>query len=255
MKKAAIIYIDFATGIEQRDKTLAAASTNGWEFLDCDVAYPVSGVPDFKPYVQKLKDCGAEAVYFIGGDDAFRSVWEAAAQLEYRPLVVGDGGKYGTDMATWNKDGYVGVELLRPDQLRAARAGLVEPGRRAVPRSHRWSGHPHHAALGDGGLGVPAVGQPGEQVRSRPHPGLRGEQPARRRQLDRRRPAHPVGPWPNKPGECALTLHLDGSTWEQWDPKEQGTYSCDPDNFVTVDTPGVAAAQLGPDRVSQKYTQ
>ncbi len=64
-----------------------------------------------------------------------------------------------------------------------------------------------------------------------------------------------TNPGQNLPGDCSMTLNLDGTSWIQWNPSEQGQFDCDPGNFITVDTPAVAEAQLGPDRISRKYSQ
>jgi hypothetical protein len=66
VKKAAVMYGNFAATIDTKDKVLQAFPEFGWKFLDCPQEYAINGEPDWKPFAQKLKDCGAEVVYYSG---------------------------------------------------------------------------------------------------------------------------------------------------------------------------------------------
>jgi len=62
---AAVVHGDFAAMYDTRDKVVPAFESLGYSF-DCNQQYALQGEADWKPFAQKLKDCGIEFVYFIG---------------------------------------------------------------------------------------------------------------------------------------------------------------------------------------------
>jgi hypothetical protein len=56
------------------------------------------------------------------------------------------------------------------------------------------------------------------------------------------------------PGDCGMTLKMDGTEFAQWSPEEMNTYDCDPSYVVRVDPPARAEADLNIDanRIAQK---
>mgnify|MGYP006161850183 CR=1 FL=1 len=57
----------------------------------------------------------------------------------------------------------------------------------------------------------------------------------------------------NMPPECGMLLKLEGTSWVQVAPEEEGEFDCSPDYVVTISGRVVDQAELGPDRVSTKY--
>ena len=55
---------------------------------DCDQTYPITGVADYRPYVQKLKDCGAEAVFTTDLGTNFSNMLDAAKQIDFHPIWI-----------------------------------------------------------------------------------------------------------------------------------------------------------------------
>jgi ABC-type branched-subunit amino acid transport system substrate-binding protein len=106
VKKAAVVYGDFATTQETRDKAKASYPQAGWTFLDCDQAYPIAGAIDWKPIVQRLKDCGVEVVYFTGSPAPnFENMLDAAKQMGFAPLYMTERNFYEASFAAWNQNG------------------------------------------------------------------------------------------------------------------------------------------------------
>ena len=57
--------------------------------------YNIAGEADWKPFAQKLKDCGAEVVYFAGSPyPNFENFLDAANQLDYHPIYMTDANFY-----------------------------------------------------------------------------------------------------------------------------------------------------------------
>ena len=122
VKKAAVVYGDFATTQETRDKAKASYPQAGWNFLDCDQSYPISGSIDWKPIVQRLKDCGVEVVYFTGSPAPnFENMLDAAKQLDFDPLYMTERNFYEASFAAWNQNGnadnvFVNTQVVPFDQ-------------------------------------------------------------------------------------------------------------------------------------------
>ena len=82
--KVGIMFANFSATIDTKEKSLSTWRKVGVEFLDCQLEYSITGEADWKPFVQKMKDCGAEAVQFVGGPfPNFVNLLEAANQLVY----------------------------------------------------------------------------------------------------------------------------------------------------------------------------
>ena len=61
VQNAAVMFGNFSATIDTKDKVLEAFPNIGWNFLDCPQEYNLNGEPDWRPFVQQLEDCGAEA--------------------------------------------------------------------------------------------------------------------------------------------------------------------------------------------------
>ena len=66
IKKSAVMFANYASTLDTKDKVLASYPKFGFKFLDCPQQYNIAGESDWKPFVQRLQDCGAEVVYFTG---------------------------------------------------------------------------------------------------------------------------------------------------------------------------------------------
>ena len=107
VKKAATVYADFAANVEVENKVVATYPSWGWEFdQDCRLVYPIAGVAQWAPYIQKLKDCGSEVVYFVGSPlPNFQNLLDASAQADFTPIWVTDSNFYTQDFANANVAG------------------------------------------------------------------------------------------------------------------------------------------------------
>ena len=85
VKKSAVMYANYAAtarhqgqGRSRRTRRSASSSSTATQ------EYNIGGEDDWKPFVQKLKDCGAEVVYFTGSPNPnFQNFLVGGAQLDY----------------------------------------------------------------------------------------------------------------------------------------------------------------------------
>ena len=114
IKKFSTMAANYSATRDSRDKVLATVETLGYEILNCPQEYNITGEADWKPFAQKLKDCGAEVVYWVGSPTPnFQNYLEAAAQLEYDPIYVVDPNFYDPAWVVQNTNGYADNTYMR----------------------------------------------------------------------------------------------------------------------------------------------
>jgi len=256
VKKSALVYADFAANIEVADKVRVTYPDWGWEFLpDCEQTYPIGGVAQWAPYIQKLKDCGAEVVYFVGSPlPQFQNFLDAAAQADYDAKYMTDANFYVQDFANANTSGngdqvYMRMAFTPFEQassnpatqlyLDLVKAEGGEPallGAQATSAFLLWA----TAAKECGAeLTRQCVLDELAKITSWTGGGLHAES----------------NPAENLPPDCVMVLKMDGTTFVQALPTTEGEFACNPDYVAKVD--GIAAltaAQLNADRQSAVYT-
>ena len=119
--------------LDTKDKVLSYPNF-GFEFLDCPQQYNIAGESDWKPFVQRLSDCGAEMVYFTGSPAPSENVLDAAKQIDYDPIWITDANFYDEAFAKWNTNGNADNVYVREAFIHSR--GEQQPGHAAVPR-HR----------------------------------------------------------------------------------------------------------------------
>ena len=254
VKKTAAMFGDFAATIDTKDKVVAAYPEFGFEFLPCPQQYPISGVPDWKPFVQRLKDCDAEVVYFSG--QAFpnlQNILDAAEQLDYRPIWMTDANNYLESFAAWNTNG-------NGDRVYVRTAFTPFEQAESNPATQQYV----ELVTENGGK----ISQLGEQTASAfllwaIAADACGAQLTRQCVLDELATIDSwtggglhaeANPAENLPSGCGMVLKLEGTSWVQAAPEEEGEFDCSDDYVVEISGRVVDQAELGPDRVSTKYT-
>jgi ABC-type branched-subunit amino acid transport system substrate-binding protein len=257
VKKAAVVYGDYAATRESTQKVLDTYPQAGWEFLpECEQTYPISGSVVWAPYVQKLKDCGAEFVFFSGSPlPNFQNFLDAAAQADYDPKWITDSNFYEDAFVAANANGnadnvYVRLAFVPFEQADSNRAteqylDLVEAsggepallGAQATSSFLLWA----TAAKACGAeLTRACVLDQLSQVTSWTGGGLHAE-------------TNPAG---NIPPECVIVVQMQATEYVQVLPAETGEFGCDPKYVAEVSpsVPAVAEAQLNEERISTAYT-
>jgi hypothetical protein len=247
------MFANYAATIDTKDKVLASYPPFGFEFLPCPQSYNISGEADWKPFAQKLKECGAEVVYFTGSPyPNFENFLEAADQLDFRPIYLTDANFYEDAFAKWNTSGLADDVYVREAFLPLDQADKV-------PAIQDYL----DIVEGDGG----DVNQLGEQSASSfllwataakacgstLTRDCMAEELAKVDEWTGGGLHAPTNPATNMPPECGLVLKLEGTKYVQWSPEKEGTLDCSPDYVKEVTGPVVDNAKLGPDRVSTLF--
>jgi ABC-type branched-subunit amino acid transport system substrate-binding protein len=256
IKKSATLVANYAATLDTRAKTLSAYPEYGFEFMDgCDIEYNISGESDWKPFAQKLKDCGAEFVYFAGSPfPNFENFLEAAAQLDFNPIYQVDVNFYDEQFGEWSANG-----LANNVYVRTAFSPLED--REEVPAVDDYL-----TMLEESG-GDPAIlGMQATSAFLLWATGVKacGAEVTRQCVLDEIGKIDewtggglhaPTNPASNKPPECGALLKLEDGAFVRVQPKEKGEVECDPSYVAEVSGPVVDQAKLDADRVSTLFQQ
>ncbi len=246
--KVAAVSANLAASTDTLAKQKSAWPAVGVTFLDCDQTYNISGEADWKPFVQRLKDCGAEAVSFIGtANPSLENFLEAANQLDYHPDWLQEGNFYEAPFAAWNTNGWADNVYVRYNNVPfeyASQSQAMQDYMTIVEDSG-----------GDiSGLGVNAASAfllwatAAQSCGSTLTRTCVLEELSTTDAWDGGGLSGPADVGANLPSECSLVVKLDGTSWVQANPTEGGTFDCNPDNVQPVTGEVVDRAGLGPDR-------
>jgi hypothetical protein len=253
IKKAAVMFGDYSSTKDTKDKLVFAFEELGWEFLPCPQAYPITGAADWKPFAQALKDCGAEIVYYAGqANPNFQNMLDASAQLDFRPVWFTDANNYIESFSKWNTSGNADKV-----HIRTAFTPFEQAEEGSVTEQYV------ELVQGNGGK----ISQLGEQTSSSVLLWMTaadacGAELSRACVLDELAKIDSwtggglhaeTNPAENLPPDCGMLLKLDGTKFVQVAPEEEGEFDCGPEYVIEIEGPVVDQAELGPDRVSTKF--
>jgi ABC-type branched-subunit amino acid transport system substrate-binding protein len=253
VKKVGVMEPNFPATIDYTQRAMGTFPSVGWQFLDCTQSYQISGVSDFRPYLQKLKDCGAEVVLSTDTGNNLQNALDAAEQLDFHPIWMVTSAVYTTSFANWNVNGnadrvyfgnaFVPLEDTAPGTANAAYVDIVKAhggdisytGQQSASAFLLWA----TAAKACGNdLTRACVMQQLKGIHDWTAGGMSSAQ----------------DPGANMPGDCGLTIKLDATKFVQWQPETLGDFACDPSYLAKVDPPADSAAtlKLDADRVAHK---
>jgi ABC-type branched-subunit amino acid transport system substrate-binding protein len=255
VKHASVMYGNFAATIDTKDKVVQTFDDFGFEFLDCPIEYNIAGESDWKPFAQRLSDCGAQVVYYSGQPyPNMQNLLDDAAQIGYSPIWLVDLNAYLRSFAEWNATGYGDNVYLRTafypfeqaDDVPALQQyiDIVEAngGDTSLLGVQSTSAFLLWATAADAcgaELSRQCVLDELDGVTSWEAGGLHTE----------------TNPGENLPPECNMLLKLDGTSWVQAYPEEEGEMVCDPEGNIELTGRVVDQAELDENRVSTKYQQ
>jgi ABC-type branched-subunit amino acid transport system substrate-binding protein len=252
VKKAALYTSTLATQNYSEQKAIEASKKFGWNWLDCTQKTNYTGEPDYRPFMQKLKDCGAEVVYTAQspGPPLFNAL-QAANQVGFQPIWLGETNLYTQDFAKFNRNNVVHNFYSRlafiPTELAAqvpavqkyidivkANGGDVNTlGEQSASSFLLWA----TAAKACGStLTRQCMVDKLSAVKDWTAGGLHA----------------PTNPGENLPPSCGLLVKLQGSSWEQAYPEKKATFDCSPTYPVRLSGP-VTGVTLNSDRLTTKY--
>jgi ABC-type branched-subunit amino acid transport system substrate-binding protein len=248
--KIASMFGNYSATIDSKDKVEAAWKDLGYTFLDCPQQYNIQGEADWKPFVQKLKDCGAEIVYFVGSPyPNFENALTAADQIGFKPIWYVDANFYDTNFRDWNTSGFADNVYIREsytpleeasenpatqqylDVMKKYGGDINQLGEQSASAFLLWA----TAAKACGSnLTRACVGEQLDKVTEWTGGGLHAQ----------------ANPGENLPSECGMILKMQGTTYVRVSPSEANTYTCDPRIAAKVTGPALDRAKLDANRQS-----
>jgi len=251
VKKAAIFTANYAATKDSTDKALLSFPAAGWTFLNCEQTYNIGGESNWTPFVQRLKDCGAEVVFFSGSPAPnFQNVLDAAQQIGFSPKWYTDSNFYDAALGKWNTSGIADNVYVRSvftpfeqanlnpatkqyiDIVTANGGGTSLLGMQATSSFLLWASAAQECGST---LTRDCVMQKLAAVHEWNGGGLHAD----------------TDPGANTPPNCGSLLKLSGTKYEQAAPAKAGEFECSPKFMVTVTGPLVDKAKLDSNRISQ----
>ncbi|MCU1373611.1 MAG: hypothetical protein JWO68_897 [Actinomycetia bacterium] len=252
-KKMGTMFANFPATQDTKDKQNSTWPKVGVTHLSCQLEYNIVGEADWKPFVKKLQDCGAEAVSFVGSPyPNFENFLEAADQLQYHPDYLLQANFYDAQLGKWNAKGLADDIYVRLQDIPFEYASTNKATQDYLDIMAKQGGdtsdlgiHATSAFL----LWATAVKSCGSTVTrdcvlkyaSTQHDwsggGLSGKAD--------------VGK--NLPSDCEVVVSLTGTKWEQVYPDKGGELGCDPKNVQKASGNVVDKVQMGPDRIVHKF--
>jgi len=245
---------NFPSVIDFGQRIVGAVGTVGFEFLPCTIQYQISGVSDFRPYLQRLKDCGVETVMTVDVETNLMNVLDAANQLDYHPIWINIAASVYTEtFAAANTNGNAdrvyflnGMVPLDDTPEGSANAKYVE----LVTEHGGDIGYVGQLATSAFLLWATAAKACGSDL-------------TRECVLEHLGGVHewtagglssPQDPGSNMVGHCELVMKVEGTSYVQWEPTAEGQFACDESYAVKVDPEpdAMATLRLDGDRVAQK---
>jgi ABC-type branched-subunit amino acid transport system substrate-binding protein len=254
-KKVGIMFANFSATVDTKDKSLSTWPKVGIEFLDCQLEYNITGEPDYKPFVQKLKDCGAEAVEFIGSPfPIFQNLLDAANQLEFEPYWLLQANFYDQSFAKWNKEGLADKVIVRLQDVPFEYASKNKATKDYIEIVEASGGD-----LSDLGLHAASA-----FLLWATQADACGDELTRQCVLDKAKDVHdwdggglsgPADVGNNMPSACEVVVGLEGTKWVQLAPEEPGEFDCDEDNVQQVTGQVVDKVDLDDKRIVTKFAR
>jgi len=251
--KTAAMYANYAATRDTTEKRYSTMGQLGYKFLPCPQEYNIAGEADWKPFAQKLKDCGAEVVYWSGSPfPNFENFLQAADQLGFKPAYLLEANFYDESLRKWNKEGLADNIYVRSQDVPTQFADKNKATKDYVDIVNATGGD-------TSSLGIHAASAFllwATQVKAC------GSTVTRQCVLDKLAAVHKwtggglsgeADPGNNMPSACEVVVQLKATEWVQIAPKTQGEYDCNPDNVKKVSGNVVDKVQLGPDRKVHKY--
>ena len=251
VKKVGAIYADFPTLVSTIERFKRTSIGVGWEWADCDQTHPIQGVSDFRPYLQKLKDCGVTVVFSTAQSTNLQNQLDAANQLDFHPIWVDGPTAYTEVFAKGNTSGngdrlYFGNSMVpldyeAPGSANAAYRRIVQ----ANGGDLGFVGQLSTSAFLLWATGSKACGA--DLTRDCVMGKLKAIT-----EWDAGGLSVVQNPGQNLIDDCVQVTKLTGTAWEQWKPSEEGDFECDTSWAATVDPPvdAMDTLKVGSDRVA-----
>ncbi|MBL7496462.1 ABC transporter substrate-binding protein [Frankia sp. CNm7] len=252
IKKAAQYTTTLATENYSTRRGVEAARPFGWEWLPCTQTVNYFGEPDYKPFMQKLKDCGAEVVWFtLSAGPQLYNALQAANQVDFHPIWLTETNNYVRGFAEFNSNGLADNVYVRTAYVPMEQADRVPAVKQYI-----------EIVEADGGdtsqLGMQATSSFLLWATAAKKCGSTLTRQCMVNELSKVTEWTGGGlhaatnPGENHGPECGMLLRMKGTEYVQEFPEKVGEFDCSPsytvklpDDFVTV--------ELTADRISTNY--
>jgi ABC-type branched-subunit amino acid transport system substrate-binding protein len=234
------------------NKVVQGGTAAGFNWLNCGVKVNFTGEPDYTPFAQQFKSCGAQLVFSNQPPGPLTENFLAAMnRIGYNPIILGEADVYGPALAQWNTAGF-------GDNIYVRQAFQPLENANVVPAVQQYMSLVHAS----GGK----VGQLGEQATSAfllwaTAAKSCGSTLTRQCMVNTLSKVHSwdggglqatSDPGGNMPPDCGMLVKLTGTAWSQYYPKAQGQMDCSPSYVVHITGAGVGTT-LNADRISTKF--
>ena len=226
----------------------------GADVVDCGVTLSQDGEANYVPFAEKLKECGAKALWITNSPSPIAfGLLEALQRVDASMKYVFESTWYNDAAREWNAqtgaaDGMVTNMVFQPfeniDAVPAlqdyqdivvdgagAKPGLL--GMQSVSAFLLWA---EVAKSCGSDLTRDCMVEGLSNVHEWTGGGLHA----------------PSDPGNNMPPSCALAVELEGDTFKQVFPEEKGTFNCDESYIVDTD-PAASGVTLNEDRISTAF--
>ena len=245
----------FSATQETRDKVVEVAPKYGWGFAETTLESNPAGETDWTPFVKQIQASGAQMVSWQGTCLPGLQLFAKTAKINGLdvPIVV-DSNMYAAECAAANKDGELDKLYIRMAYVPFEDAGQNKATQDYLDLIKERGGN---TAM----LGVQATSS---FLLWATAATSCGAELTRACVLKNLADIHTwtghglhaaTDPGSNHPPKCSSILHLVGGKYERVVPTAPATFECD-DTWISkiTATPGLAAAKLDANRISQQFT-
>ena len=252
VKKYALMDSSLEAAHTSLQKDQAAMKTAGYVSANCDVTINYLGESDYKPFVQKLKNCGVKLIMVnVSPGPVINNFLTAMHQLNYNPVVEMETNLYSAQYSAANTNGYANNSHIRSAYIPLEEAGDVPAVKQYID-----------IVKADGG----SYSQLGEQAVSSfllwaTEAKACGSTLTRQCMVNKMSQVHnwtgggmhaPTDPGNNKPPACGMIIKLTGTTFSREYPTKAGTFDCQSDYIQPVPQ-ALWGTPLNSDRIATTF--
>jgi hypothetical protein len=252
VKAADALHTNISASEVSTAKVIQGGTAAGFNWLNCGVKVNFTGEPDYTPFAQQFKSCGAQLVFSNQPPGPLtENLLTAMDRVSYHPLILGEADVYGPALAQWNTAGFGDNIYVRQAFQPLENASVVPAVQQYLTTVHASGGK---------------VGQLGEQATSAfllwaTAAKSCGSNLTRQCMVNTLSKIHKwdggglqavADPGANMPPDCGMLVKLTGTSWAQFYPKAQGQMDCNPSYIVHITGSGVGTT-LNSDRISTKF--
>ncbi|TAM83024.1 MAG: branched-chain amino acid ABC transporter substrate-binding protein [Jatrophihabitans sp.] len=232
-------------------KVKISAAAAGFTVVDCGVTMNYTGEPNYTPFAEKFKQCGAKIIYLPTPGAEVNGLLTAMNQLGVHPKYIMQANGYVGSFAQWNTAGYgndvyvqsafepienaseVPAVQAYVNAVNATGGKLATLGMQATSSFLMW-------ATAAKACGSTLTRQCMVNKLSAVHDWTAGGLNAA------------TDPGANMPTQCGLLLKLDGTKWVQAYPSTAGKFDCNA-SYVVKLPQSVWGTTLNSDRIATRF--